>query len=75
MLTIGSDELGDEIEEVTCPHCGEVHPIEYGTSRTLQYDGTWSEPKPSKMLGYYKCGGKTYLASIEGRAIKPTQDF
>lgn len=70
MLAIGNDELGKEIDEVLCPHCGAVHAIEYGTSKRLMPDNTWSEPKPDKSLGFYRCGGELYLASLNGREIR-----
>jgi hypothetical protein len=70
MLAIGPDELGDEIEQFNCPHCGQVHEIEYGTSKTLLPGGTWSKPVPSKLLGFYRCEGQLYLASLNGRSIK-----
>jgi len=69
-LAIGNDELGDPVGElITCPHCGETHEIEYGAKRTLQDDGTWSEPVPSRLLGFYQCGDDLYLASIDGKAL------
>ena len=69
MFAISDEELGEHIEKVDCPHCGNGHDIEYGTTRTLQPDNTWSEPVKDNTLGFYKCGGKSYLASIKGRAI------
>ena len=74
MLAIGNDELGNEIEQINCPHCGQVHEIEYGTSKTLLPDGTWSEPVPSKLLGFYRCGEKLYLASLSGRSIRGKEE-
>ena len=70
-LAIGNDELGDPVgESIDCPRCGKSHPIEYGTSKTRQPDGRWSKPKPSKLLGFYKCGDKLYVASLNGRKLK-----
>ena len=73
MYAIGNDEL--ELlpaapEAITCPHCGSEHPIEYGTSRTLKKDGSgWTDPVPSKLLGFYKCGDTSYLATLNGKLI------
>jgi hypothetical protein len=69
MLTIGANELGQEIEDVYCPNYGQVHQIEYGTSKKLLADGSWSEPVASKTLGFYKCGETLYFASLNGRDI------
>lgn len=69
MLTVGNDELGDEIEKVLCPRCGDIHGIEYGKSRKMLPDGTMSEWEESKSMGFYKCGGKIYLATIDGKAL------
>lgn len=70
-VAIGADELGDPTEIAQCAVCGAEHPIEYGTSRTLLPGGTsWSEPTPSRLLGFYSCDGKTFLATIDGRRWK-----
>lgn len=69
-LAVGSDELGPPLgETILCPECDELHPVEYGTSRTLQADGTWSKPVRSNLLGFYKCDGTLYLAGVNGREI------
>jgi len=67
MLAIGNDELesNSEIgETIQCKHCGKVHKIKYGDE--VLSDGT---RKPSKLLSFYNCGDKTYLAGIKGKAI------
>lgn len=65
-IAIGEEDLGDPVgERIQCPHCGKTHSIEYGTR--VNRDGT---REPSKLLGVYVCGGKTYLCAINGRAIK-----
>lgn len=70
-LAIDNNELGAHTEIVECAKCGGTHQIEYGTSQTLLPDGvTWSEPQPSRTLGFYTCGDKTYLGTVEGRALK-----
>ena len=68
-LAVGNEELGPEAEEILCPICGQTHQIEYGTSSRLQDDGTWTDPVPSKSTGFYKCQGKLYLGTINGRVI------
>lgn len=65
MLAIGAEELDGAIgENITCPHCGRMHPVEYGEE--ILKDGT---RKLSKTLAFYKCGKKTYIAGIAGKAI------
>jgi hypothetical protein len=67
MLTIGNDELEKNAaigEMIDCPHCGEIHPIQYGNE--VMEDGT---KKPSKLLAFYKCGDEIYLAGIAGKRI------
>ena len=69
-IAIGNDELGEPVgDSVTCRTCGEQHAIEFGTSRRMLDDGTWSEPEPSNLLGFYKCGDGLFLASLNGRAV------
>lgn len=69
-VAIGNDELGEPVgESIKCRVCGEQHAIEYGKIRTLRDDGTWTEYTPSKVLGFYRCDGRTYLASLDGRAV------
>ena len=67
MISIGSDELARKEsigDEIRCNQCGENHPIEYGDS--VLEDGT---TEPSKMLAFYRCGDKAYLAGIAGKAL------
>lgn len=69
-VSIGNDELGPPLgDTVTCKTCGNEHPVEYGTSRRILDDGTWSEPEPSRLLGFYKCGEQLYLAGVAGRQV------
>ena len=64
-LAIGNEELGDPIpDEIVCPHCEGLHTIEYGTQ---EIDG---KHVPSKLLAFYQCGSKSYLAGINGRLWK-----
>lgn len=65
MFAIGNDELGPPIgETVECPHCGGTHRVEYG-EKVLK-DGT---KEPSRLLGFYRCGGHAYLCAIGGMSI------
>ena len=65
MLMIGNDELKEPLgNAIECPHCGQQHPIEYGEE--VLKDGT---KKPSKLLAFYMCGDKAYLAGINGFAL------
>jgi hypothetical protein len=64
-LAVCNDELGEVLKEhITCPNCGMDHEVEYG-NRVME-DGT---KRPSKMLSFYKCGDKAYLAGINGRSL------
>lgn len=66
-VAFGNDELDNAppvTETVKCEICGEQHPVEYGDK--ILPDGT---KEPSKVLGFYKCGGKTYLASVAGKLV------
>ena len=66
MLAVGNDELSGSVgRDILCDKCGEYHEITYG-ERVLE-DGT---KEPSKMLAFYDCNGKTYLAGIDGKLIK-----
>ena len=66
ILAIGEEQLGNELGETyECPRCGEKHQITYGKKKLE--DGTWVE---TKMLSFYKCGERTYLAGIDGRKIR-----
>lgn len=71
-FAIGNDEL-DRLpvagDGVVCKICGKTHPIEFGTSKSLMPDGSWSRPTVSRLAGFYTCGKDTYLASIDGRLI------
>ena len=67
MLAIGDNELQDAPdigETIECPYCGETHAIRYGDK--ILEDGT---KIPSKLLAYYICCGKSYLAGINGKSI------
>jgi hypothetical protein len=68
MFAIGNEEM-EEAKKIgdfiLCKLCGERHRIEYGEK--ILKDGT---KKPSKLLGFYSCQGKKYLASIAGKDIR-----
>ena len=66
-FAIGTDELRDSPrirpgDHVACPHCGEPHPVTYGTKA----DGTRSD-----LLAAYRCTqtGASYLCGIDGHAL------
>ena len=63
-LSIGSDELGVRLGEVfRCKSCGEMHNVLYA-------DETFPDGlKSSKLLAYYKCGGKEYICGVNGLSI------
>ena len=64
-VAIGNDELGSPIgETVTCPHCAGMHPVKYGDQ--VLPDG---RREPSRLLGFYDCGGKTWLCAVDGRSV------
>ena len=68
MLGIANDEIKDKpdiTDIINCDICGGTHRIEYGEE--ILKDGT---RKKSKFLGFYKCGDKTYLASIKGKDVR-----
>ena len=65
MLSIGNNELKEPIQDsVICDKCGLWHDIEYGYE--VLPDGS---KVPSKLLSFYKCDGKSYLAGICGSRI------
>lgn len=73
-LAIGNDELTEDAADIVrCDRCGGAHRIEFGTSRQSLPGGGWSEPAPSKLLGFVKCGGKLYLASVNGKRFSPSR--
>lgn len=68
MFAIGNDELKDAPrlgKFIICDKCGKQHKIEYGEE--VLKDGT---KRPSKLLAFYTCGNKTYLAGIGGKDIR-----
>lgn len=70
MLAIGNDELykSQRLQKIiVCGMCGKRHKIIYGDQ--ILHDGT---KIPSKLLAFYKCNGKTYLAGINGKDIRWT---
>ena len=68
MLAIGNDEIEKAPKLgnfILCSICGKRHKVEYGEE--VLPDGT---KKPSKLLAFYKCGEKNYLAGINGKDIR-----
>jgi hypothetical protein len=64
-VAIGNNELGGAIGDVVrCPHCRSIHKVEYGDE--VKPDGT---KVPSKLLGFYNCGAKSYLCAIGGKSV------
>lgn len=67
MFAIGNEELekaeplGDSI---LCDKCGQQHMIEYADE--VLPDRT---KRKSKLLAFYKCGDKSYLAGINGKRV------
>jgi len=71
-IAISNEELAQNKTvgtHVICKNCGHKHEVKYGTSRTLKDDGTYTESVKSEMLGYVKCGKKTFLVSFAGKEI------
>ena len=72
MIAIGKDEL-EKLPElgitVKCYMCGKWHKVKYADE--VLKDGT---KVPSKLLAFFKCGGKEYLCGISGKAWKPEGD-
>jgi len=67
MFTIGNDELKNNPslgDFILCPHCGERHIIQHGDE--ILPDGT---KKKSKLLSFYKCRDKCFLAGVNGKNI------
>lgn len=67
MLAIGNEELENKDaigDRIYCDKCCVSHAIKY--SEEVMEDGT---RKPSKLLGFYNCGGEVYLATIKGKVI------
>lgn len=70
MLAIGNNELGRVLgESVSCPHCGESHAVENSApSITYKADGS-KTAGPAGLLQFYRCGDKSYVCGLQGRAV------
>lgn len=67
-IAIGNEEITESLGDfILCDKCGQRHIIEYGDE--ILEDGTRI---PSKLLAFYDCGGKSYLAGINGRDVRKT---
>jgi len=67
MLSIGNDELAKKPvlgNVVFCKKCNKNHKVEYG-DKVLK-DGS---KVPSKLIAFYKCKGKLYLAGLNGKSL------
>ena len=65
-LAIGNNELGPEVgKSARCPNCKKHHTVEYGYK--ILPDGT---KEPSRVLGFVKCGKKSFLVAINEKLIK-----
>lgn len=68
-VAFGNEELEkcakitEEGMEIICPHCGQLHKIEYGKNAKTG--------EKTNSLSFYKCPTtkKTYLAGVDGRLI------
>jgi hypothetical protein len=67
MFAISNAELYDlpPAETVNCSNCGGTHPVE--RAEKIRADGT---REICYMLGFYRCGDKSYLYSIRDRDIR-----
>lgn len=68
MLAIGNDEIAEAPPLggfILCRMCGKRHRIKYGDE--VLRDGT---KIPSKLLAFYRCNGKDYLAGIKGKDVR-----
>ena len=67
MFAIGNEELEQKEplgDFILCDKCGERHIVEYGNK--VEADGSLTQ---SKMLSFYKCNDKLYLAGINGKRV------
>lgn len=65
-FAIGNEELAKKksIGKIVTCRCGKRHKVRFG--ETVHKDGTKT---PDKMLGFIRCGKKSYLASIDGKKL------
>jgi len=67
MFTISNKELENNDRHgdfILCDRCGERHIIEYGDE--ILPDG---KRVKFKLLSFYKCGNKQFLAGINGKRV------
>lgn len=65
MIAIGNNELGEIAgDTVACPCCGQPRAVTFG--ERVNEDGT---REPCNRIGFVTCGGKTYLATLNGRLV------
>ena len=66
-FAIGNEEIQDAPvlgSKILCSMCGKTHYITYGKQKI---NGEWVE---SRLLAFYKCRGKSYLAGLNGKDIR-----
>jgi hypothetical protein len=66
-VAFGNDELDrmpEAGEKFDCPRCKKKHLIRYG--HQVESDGTKT---PSRMIGFVRCKGKSYLVSVRGMLV------
>jgi len=67
-VAIGNEEIRDNPsvgEFATCPSCAKKHKVEYGTNTETG--------EVSKTIGFVKCGENSYMISLAGKLLTPTQ--
>ncbi len=68
MFAIGNDELENAPElgkSITCHICGKKHKTMYADE--VMKNGT---KNASRLLAFFKCRGKSYLAGINGKDVR-----
>lgn len=64
-IAIGNDELGKPLKKgelIKCSKCKRHHAIECGIDKETK--------RETEALLFYQCGKTSYLAGIDGRAIR-----
>jgi hypothetical protein len=55
--TLSAQDTARKGDLITCPQCGQKHPLECGTSNG----------KESDLIMFYKCGTGLYMGALAGR--------
>ena len=72
MIVIGNNELKTQPilgNTIRCPRCNRNHRLKYGEE--VLADGT---RRPSRLLAFFTCRGKTYLGGIAGHECRPRKE-